>query len=100
MLTILDRAQEYFITGNIVGFLRTGAWLLVVLFMFIFWWRARKRSKRITAEEDEKFIKENYEKNEDGLYPWEVDTDLSEKNIKEGAQPMNTDDLPKRGQWR
>lgn len=94
-----DVIVGYFTTGNFIGRIRAIVWGLIILMMVIYWIRARRRSHKISSEEDEKLIEQIYEKNEDGLYPWEVDTDISADNIKEGATPMNLDGLPKRGKW-
>lgn len=41
----------------------------------------------------------NYEKNEAGLYPWEVDTDDSPERIPENAKRYVNKARLKRGRW-
>jgi hypothetical protein len=64
--------------------------------------RQRIRTHRYSQEEEDKIIEEKYEKNEDGLYPWEVDTDTSDKNIAKDAAPFKNEGVwrPQRGKWK
>lgn len=40
-----------------------------------------------------------YEKNEDGLYPWEVDQDNSPERIEKTATRYVNQARPRRGRW-
>lgn len=64
------------------------------------WLSARHRSKKRSEEDEQEMIDEKFEKNEEGLYPWEVDTDDSPDRIKAEHKPIDMDFLPKRGRWR
>ncbi|MDR2833343.1 MAG: hypothetical protein LBV67_06490 [Streptococcaceae bacterium] len=73
--------------------------LLVFILMGISWVRIHHKHKKKTIEEDTKEIEMYYEKNEEGLYPWEVDTDDDPKKIPEDATPISHNWGPQRGQW-
>jgi hypothetical protein len=64
------------------------------------WLRARRKSKRTSQEEEMQMIIQKYQKNEEGEYPWETDTDDDPRSIKEDAKIVNLDALPKRGRWK
>lgn len=61
--------------------------------------KIRRARKRITVEEEQKMIDETYEKDENGLYPWETDTNDSPKRIPKDAMRVSNDWAPKRGRW-
>ncbi|GFH40950.1 hypothetical protein [Pseudolactococcus insecticola] len=79
---------------------------LAGFFMMIAFWRyfyvSHKRAKLRTKEHEEKMIEDTYEKNEDGLYPWEVDTDISPKRISKDAEAFRDKEnaRPSRGRWK
>lgn len=53
--------------------------------------------KRRDLKKEEKTIEEIYSKDENGLYPWERDTDDSpERAIKEKSKPYSNENLPRR----
>ena len=56
--------------------------------------------RQITADEDTRQIEATYEKDENGLYPWEADTDNSPERVTPDCKPMVRDWGPKRGRWR
>lgn len=53
------------------------------------------KKKRQQKEEDFS----QFEKNEEGLYPWEVDTDDSPSRIDEKARRYVNKHQPRRGKW-
>lgn len=60
----------------------------------------RHKRRKITAEEERQWIEAHYEKDENGLYPWEADTDDSPQRVTPDSKPMARDWGPKRGRWR
>lgn len=60
----------------------------------------RHNRRKITAEEENARIEAKYEKDENGLYPWEADTDDSPQRVGPDSKPMARDWGPKRGRWR
>ena len=77
---------------NILSILRIGALLLIAL---IFVKSLFKKKKRISNDQD----LQNFEKNEDGLYPWEVNTDDNPKNIPANAKRFVEEGKVQRGKW-
>lgn len=60
----------------------------------------RRKHRQITVDEDRRRIEATYEKDENGLYPWEADTDDSPERVTPDCKPMVRDWGPKRGRWR
>lgn len=58
----------------------------------------RKRIKRNREKNLDESL-DNFQKNQDGLYPWEVDTDDSPENIPKDAKIFKQKDKIKRGRW-
>ncbi|MHC5247245.1 hypothetical protein [Enterococcus sp. LJL90] len=79
---------------NEIGF-RKITILIVLGLMAILYFANRKKQKKID-ESDEDLA--NYSKNQDGLYPWEVDQDDSPKRVASDARPVKID-KPRRGRW-
>ena len=78
-----------------VGTIRFIALALIAVSYLITRLRKKEEHKKKPASLDFS----NYEKNEAGLYPWEVDTDDSPERIPENAKRyVNTARL-KRGRW-
>lgn len=50
-------------------------------------------------QEDLENVEKYYEKNADGLYPWEVNTDDHPNSIPKGSKRMQNNWGPKRGKW-
>ncbi|WP_206859504.1 hypothetical protein [Candidatus Enterococcus mangumiae] len=57
-----------------------------------------KKKKHHQADSFETDLSQ-YEKNEEGLYPWEVDADDSPKRIDQKAKRYVNQARPKRGKW-
>lgn len=75
----------------------------VFLVMIILTWLiARHRSRKRTEAEELQMIEAHYQKNEAGLYPWEVNTDDSPQHLDKDAKPAADlmDYFPQRGRWR
>lgn len=82
-----------------LGSIRPYLILLVFLGSTIQYLRVRKARKKITAEEEEATIQHYYTKDENGNYPWEVNTNDHPDSIpKDSKRVMNTWG-PKRGKW-
>ena len=60
----------------------------------------RRKHRHITVDEDRRRIEATYEKDENGLYPWEADTDDSPERVTPDTKPMVNSWGPKRGRWR
>ncbi len=56
-----------------------------------------QRFTRRKRKQEESFPE--YEQNEEGLYPWEVDTDDSPKRIAKDAKRYINQHQPRRGRW-
>ena len=54
---------------------------------------------KIKIEKEKQEVLKNYEKNEAGLYPWEVDRDDNPKNIPKNAKKFVEKDRIRRGRW-
>ncbi|MDR0199373.1 MAG: hypothetical protein LBI43_02210 [Streptococcaceae bacterium] len=80
--------------------LRTLVWFVFLVLIVGAWLAARRRSRKRTAEDEQEMIDENFQKNEDGLYPWEVNTNDHPSTVKKGTKPHPMDNLPQRGRWR
>jgi hypothetical protein len=85
--------------GSAIAKIRTVAGMTVLILMAIQYVRNKKQRKKITEEEENKILEETFEKNEDGLYPWEVDTDDSPKSIPKDAKRVQNSWGPQRGKW-
>lgn len=57
----------------------------------------REKSKHRDQEEAE--IQATYQKDENGLYPWEADTDDSPDRVDKNSKRYVYNDRPKRGGW-
>lgn len=73
--------------------------VLVFLGSAVQYLRIRKTKKRVTMQEDLENVEKYYEKNADGLYPWEVNTDDHPNSIPKGSKRMQNNWGPKRGKW-
>lgn len=82
-------------------FLRsTGSWIRFFFFVcigisYIMVRKTHRKKRKINEEEN----LSNYSKNEEGLYPWEVDTDDSPEKIPTDAVRFVNNHRPKRGRW-
>lgn len=71
------------------------AFVLVSAFGYL---KQRKKKARPELSDDE--LERTYEKNEDGLFPWEVDTNDSPDRVGKNAKKYNIKQYgPKRGRW-
>ena len=79
-----------------VGYIRFAALALIGLSYFRFSIKEEKKSpKRNPMDAD----LSQYEKNEEGLYPWEVDQDNSPERIEKTATRYVNQARPRRGRW-
>ena len=79
---------------NFLIIIRILALVLIALLTFFSKSLFKKRKKEVPKEEFEQF-----EKNEDGLYPWEVNTDDDPKHLPEDARRFVEKDKIRRGKW-
>lgn len=82
-----------------LGSIRRYLILLVLLGSTIQYLRVRRARKRITPEEEEVAIQQTYKKDENGFYPWEVDTDDHPNSIPKDSKRVANTWGPKRGKW-
>lgn len=78
--------------------IKTFPLLLVVIIGSVQYLKTRQSFKK-SKDNEEDMITKYYEKNEEGLYPWEVDTNHSPERIEKDAKPFKRIDGPKRGGW-
>ncbi|GFH43005.1 hypothetical protein Hs30E_15560 [Lactococcus hodotermopsidis] len=110
---MLDNILQFLqsIWGAIYGWITDGKpirkirGMFGIIMMYSFYsylYKSHKRAKSRTKEMDEQLIEEMYEKNEDGLYPWEIDTDTSADRIPKDASVYADKGLvrPNRGRWK
>ena len=76
--------------------------LIMITFtvMGIRYFQLRYKRRKVTAEEENVWIEAQYKKDENGLYPWEADTDDSPERVTPDSKPMINSWGPKRGRWR
>lgn len=67
--------------------------------MTISYLRVRHAHKKFTKAEEDALIEATYEKDEDGRYPWEVDTDDHPDRVAKNSEPLKRDWGPQRGKW-
>lgn len=79
--------------------LRRICFVIITVLLCIEYLKTYKQHKKITDLEETKQIESNYQKNEQGLYPWEADTDNTVERISKEAKPYRYDNGPKRGRW-
>lgn len=76
---------------------------LIIMFVLaattISYFRIKRTRKRITQEEEDAMIEAIYPKDEEGLYPWEVDTDDHPDRIQKGSRRISSKWGPRRGRW-
>ncbi|WP_427814971.1 hypothetical protein ACQKTA_13575 (plasmid) [Enterococcus sp. 22-H-5-01] len=76
-----------------------------ILFIFfiiisIFQFFKGKKNKQINLNLSDEELEETYSKNEEGLFPWEANTDDSPKSIpKDAKRHIYKKAGPKRGRW-
>jgi len=90
--------QSVFQIAKQIGFRRI-IMVLALLGMAFYYLKNRKRRKVISEEEEQQRIDEIYEKNNEGYYPWEVDTDDNPKRIPQNSKRMVHRWGPRRGRW-
>ncbi|EPH97722.1 hypothetical protein D920_01887 [Enterococcus faecalis 13-SD-W-01] len=85
--------------GTPMGKFKALVGTLLMIMLAVQYLKIKISRKRITEEEEAKKIEELYEKNDDGLYPWEEDMDDSPNRIAKDARQISNDWMPKRGRW-
>jgi len=61
--------------------------------------KVRHDRRKITREEEDAMIEASYEKDENGLYPWEVDTNDHPDRVGKNSTPIKKNWGPQRGRW-
>lgn len=83
---------------SVLSIVRTIALLSMIGILFAKFIRSKFAAKE-SQEEQEEMVK-NYEKDENGLYPWEKDQDDSPNRVAKEAKRYTYDaGQPKRGKW-
>lgn len=90
---------NYLMQGSLTSKIRSVVGVAFLLTMARQYLKVRKSRKKISVDEDQKMIEDTYEKDKNGLYPWEVDKDDSPKRISSNAKRIVNDWAPKRGRW-
>lgn len=90
-----------FILASPNPFSQMRKFLIVIMFIAsaVQYLRIRKGKKKVTEQEDLENVEKYYKKNEDGLYPWEVNTNDHPDSIPKNSKRMNNSWGPKRGKW-
>ena len=78
-----------------VGYIRFAA-LALIGFSYV---GLRLKKKKDHQKNQMETDLSQYEKNEDGLYPWEVDQDNSPERIEKTATRYVNQARPRRGRW-
>lgn len=73
--------------------------MLVLAATTISYFRIKRKRKKITTEEEDAIIQDTYPRDEDGLYPWEADTNDHPSRIQEGSRRISSRWGPRRGRW-
>ena len=72
--------------------------VLVLIALVVYAFIVRKRIKRNKAHKFDHSL-DNFQKDKNGLYPWEVNTDDSPENIPKNAKVFKEKDKIRRGRW-
>lgn len=72
---------------------------IMVVMMTISYLKIRHTRRKITREEEDALIEATYQKDEDGLYPWEADTDDHPDRVGKTSKPIPKNWGPQRGRW-
>ncbi|OQO70906.1 hypothetical protein BH747_02575 [Enterococcus villorum] len=78
-----------------VGYVRFTALALIGFSYLVFRIKKKKEHQSTSIENDWS----QYQKNADGLYPWEVDQDDSPQRIEKTATRYVNQARPRRGKW-
>lgn len=79
--------------------LKRYALVLMVILTTIRYLKVRRERKKITQKEEDALIETMYQKNEDGLYPWEVDIDDHPSRVGKKSKPIPKNWGAQRGKW-
>lgn len=71
---------------------------LTVIISSITYLSLRRQHKKDRTQLEHQ-VDETYEKDENGLFPWEADVDDSPQRVPASAKRFKYDDRPKRGGW-
>lgn len=72
---------------------------IMVVMMSLSYLKVRHEHRKITREEEDAMIEATYQKDENGLYPWEVDTNDHPDRIDKSSRPIKKDWGSQRGKW-
>lgn len=79
--------------------LRRYIFVLMVVITTISYLKIRHARKKITREEEDAMIESTYQKDENGFYPWEVDTNDHPDRVGTNSKPIQKNWGPQRGKW-
>ena len=71
----------------------------MVIMMTLSYLKVRHSRKKISREQEDAMIEANYQKDENGLYPWEADTNDHPSRVTKGSKPIRKNWGPQRGRW-
>lgn len=74
--------------------------LILILFISVtFFSFLKQRLKKHRSYDELDPVEDSYQKDENGLYPWEADTDDSPDRIPDDAKKYTHHAGPRRGRW-
>lgn len=79
--------------------IRRYVFILMVTMTVLRYLKVRHDRKKITQEEEDAVIEATYEKDENGLYPWEADTNDHPSRVEEVSEPLKKTWGAQRGRW-
>lgn len=78
---------------------RRYVFILMVTMTALRYLKVRHDRKKITQEEEDALIELTYEKDENGLYPWEADTNDHPSRVDKISEPLKKTWGAQRGRW-
>ena len=79
--------------------LRKYVGFLILIIMAVRYIKNRHYRKKITLEEEDALIEATYQKDDDGLYPWEADTNDHPDRVGKNSLPIKKTWGAQRGKW-
>lgn len=79
--------------------LRRYVFILMVIMTTLRYVKVRYDRKKVSQEEEDAVIEATYEKDENGLYPWEVDTNDHPSRVDKMSEPLKKNWGAQRGRW-
>lgn len=99
MKAIGDLIWQFMSSEGSAGKIRFFIFAVSSIFFCGVYLKTHLKHKKMDRKKEEEYIAETYEKDENGLYPWEVDTDNTANRIEKDAKPLKYEWRPSRGKW-